>query len=206
VAEIFAITFPIQAALKRLLDLVIAISLLVFLAPALILVALAIYLESGGPVLFRQTRGGFHGRPFDIFKFRSMRVAENGSDVVQAVRGDARITKVGRFLRATSIDELPQLLNVISGEMSLVGPRSHPRAMDTEYGVLIPTYNLRQKVKPGMTGLAQINGHRGPTPTLDSMRARVELDLAYARKASIGLDLKIILRTPAQVMRGRNAH
>ena len=196
----------LQAALKRSLDLMVAIPVLFLLLPILGLVALAIYLESDGPVLFRQTRLGLHGKPFDIFKFRSMRATENGPDVVQATRGDARVTRVGRVLRATSIDELPQLLNVISGEMSLVGPRPHPRSMDIQYAALIPTYNLRQNVKPGMTGLAQVNGHRGATPTLETMRARIALDLVYAQNLSVTEDLKILLRTPLEVLRATNAY
>ncbi len=196
-----------RAVRKRVLDLCLAIPVLLLLLPILGVAALAIYLESGGaPVLFRQTRLGLYGHPFEILKFRSMRVMENGPNVVQAMRGDARVTRVGRILRATSIDELPQLFNVISGEMSLVGPRPHPRAMDIEYGALIPTYNLRQSVKPGMTGLAQINGHRGATPTLEAMRARIALDLVYAAQSSIFLDLKILLRTPLEVLRATNAY
>lgn len=196
----------LQTALKRGLDLLVAVPVLFLLLPVLGLAALAVYLESDGPVLFRQTRLGLNGKPFEIFKFRSMRVTENGSDVVQAVRGDARVTRVGRILRATSIDELPQLLNVISGEMSLVGPRPHPRSMDKEYGALISTYNLRQNVKPGMTGLAQVNGHRGATPTLETMRDRIALDLTYAQSVSLALDLKILMRTPLEVLRATNAY
>jgi exopolysaccharide biosynthesis polyprenyl glycosylphosphotransferase len=191
---------------KRLLDLSIALPLLIVSAPLLIAVALWIRLDSKGPALFRQTRLGQGGRSFGILKFRTMNVVEDGACVVQAARNDARITRAGRFLRASSIDELPQLLNVIRGEMSLVGPRPHATAHDALYSALIPEYNGRQAVKPGITGWAQVNGYRGGTPTLDLMQKRVELDLWYARHGSLGLDLLILLRTPLEMLRSRNAY
>jgi len=196
----------LQPALKRLLDLAIAVPMLVLLAPLLAAIALWIALDSTGPVLFRQTRRGLGGRPFTIVKFRTMNVLENGAGVVQATENDPRVTRAGRILRKASLDELPQLLNVIKGEMSLVGPRPHALAHDDYYGVRIEDYALRQSVKPGITGWAQVHGLRGETPTLDSMRQRVLLDVWYARNTELVLDLEILLRTPFEVLRHRNAH
>lgn len=196
----------LQAFLKRSLDLAVSVPLLILLSPVLLVIAGLIRLDSAGPVLFHQTRRGKGGKPFDIVKFRTMRVMENGDDVVQAVRNDPRITRFGAWLRKSSLDELPQLWNVISGEMSLVGPRPHARAHDQLYGILIADYTLRQSVKPGITGWAQIHGHRGETSTLEAMRCRVELDLWYARHASAALDFRILLRTPLEVLRSRNAY
>jgi putative colanic acid biosynthesis UDP-glucose lipid carrier transferase len=195
----------LQPALKRALDVVVAVPALVLCAPLLALLALIIRIDSGGPVLFRQTRLGQDGRPFDIFKFRTMTVMENDETVVQAKENDRRVTRCGKWLRSTSLDELPQLLNVISGEMSLVGPRPHARAHDVHYGKLIANYDLRQAVKPGITGWAQVNGHRGETPTLQAMRTRVDLDIWYVKNGSLALDLAILLRTPLVVLLGRNA-
>ena len=199
-------SFPLQAVLKRTLDLAIAIPLLVLCAPLVAVLALLIALDSGGPVLFLQTRLGRHGEPFNIFKFRTMRVMENGDTVVQARKDDERVTRCGKWLRATSLDELPQLINVIAGEMSIVGPRPHAVAHDLHYAGVIPSYNLRQAVKPGITGWAQVNGHRGETPTVEAMQARVDLDVWYARHANLAFDLKILLRTPLAVLSARNAH
>ena len=198
--------FRLEPALKRALDLIVAVPLLVFCAPLLIALALLVRFDSRGPALFRQTRLGRGGKAFDIFKFRTMRVMENGDSVVQATAGDVRVTRPGRWLRASSLDELPQLLNVIKGDMSLVGPRPHARAHDTHYAALIANYTLRQDVKPGITGWAQINGHRGETPTTDAMRARVDLDIWYAKNTSLALDLAILARTPFAVLSARNAH
>ncbi len=191
---------------KRVLDLAVAAVLLVLLSPLLALVTLAIALDSPGPVLFAQRRTGLHGKTFPIFKFRSMHVMEDGAEVTQAVKGDARITRVGRIIRKTSIDELPQLFNVLAGQMSLVGPRPHALAHDDYYGARIAHYADRFAVKPGITGWAQVNGSRGPTPTLDVMQARIDLDRWYAAHASFALDLKILARTPLEVLRTRNAH
>lgn len=196
----------LEPALKRTLDLAIAIPALILLAPLLAIISLIVYIDTGAPVLFRQTRLGRGGKPFDIFKFRTMTVMENGDTIVQAKANDLRVTRSGKWLRKSSIDELPQLLNVIAGDMSIVGPRPHARAHDVEYGKLIAGYNLRQTVKPGMTGWAQVNGHRGETPTTASMKARVDFDIWYARHMSILLDLKIIVRTPMAVLGARNAH
>jgi exopolysaccharide biosynthesis polyprenyl glycosylphosphotransferase len=193
-------------ALKRILDIVLSLALIVLIAPLLFLVAFLIRLDSAGPVLFCQTRLGIGGRPFKILKFRTMTVLENGDRVVQATRNDPRITRIGRFLRQSSIDELPQLINVLNGEMSLVGPRPHARAHDAYYGAVIDGYDDRQQMKPGITGWAQVNGFRGETPTVDCMRDRVAHDLWYVRHFDFALDLKILARTLFEVVRPRNAH
>ncbi|HEX3944904.1 MAG TPA: exopolysaccharide biosynthesis polyprenyl glycosylphosphotransferase [Rhizomicrobium sp.] len=196
----------IDLALKRILDIGLSLALIAFIAPFLLLVALLIRIDSAGPALFRQTRLGLGGRPFDILKFRTMNVLENGNRVVQATRNDPRVTRLGRFLRQTSIDELPQLLNVLRGEMSLIGPRPHARAHDAYYGAVIDGYNERQQMKPGITGWAQVNGFRGETPTIDCMRDRVAHDLWYVRHFDFALDLKILALTLFEVARPRNAH
>ena len=191
---------------KRLLDLVIAVPVLIVLTPLLAFLALLIRLDSPGPVLFCQKRLGYRGRSFGILKLRTMRVLEDGETVTQARPDDTRTTRLGRWLRASSLDELPQLINVIKGEMSLVGPRPHAKAHDEFYGRLIANYPRRQDVKPGMTGWAQIHGLRGATPTVDIMSARVDFDVWYANHASFALDLKILLRTPFEVLSRRNAY
>ena len=191
---------------KRLLDLVIAVPALIVVAPLLMVLALLIRLDSAGPALFRQRRLGHRGRPFDILKLRTMTVQENGNAIEQARPDDERTTRMGRWLRAFSLDELPQLINVVKGEMSLVGPRPHAWAHDMLYGRLISDYNQRQQVKPGITGWAQIHGFRGATPTVEIMSRRVDLDVWYADHASLGLDLKILLRTPFEVLSRRNAY
>ncbi len=196
----------LQPVLKRTLDLAVAVPMLILFAPVLAVLALIVLLDSGGPVFFRQTRLGLNGKAFDVFKFRTMRVMENGDNVVQATRNDSRVTRSGRWLRSTSLDELPQLLNIIAGDMSLVGPRPHARAHDVFYAAKIADYTQRQTVKPGVTGWAQVNGHRGETPTVDAMRERVDLDIWYARNTSVLLDLKILLRTPLAVLGRRNAY
>jgi exopolysaccharide biosynthesis polyprenyl glycosylphosphotransferase len=191
---------------KRVLDLTVAATLLVLLAPLMAVIALLIRLDSRGPIFFRQNRTGLRGRPFAIMKFRSMAVLENGETIVQATKDDERTTHVGRILRKTSLDELPQLFNVLMGEMSLVGPRPHAIAHDRLYSTLIENYQLRQLVKPGITGWAQVNGLRGETPAIEDMRDRVTLDIWYARRANLALDFKILLRTPFEVFRQRNAY
>jgi lipopolysaccharide/colanic/teichoic acid biosynthesis glycosyltransferase len=165
-----------------------------------------ISLDGAGPVIFSQTRLGIGGTPFGVLKFRTMTVVEDGEHVVQAARNDARITRIGAVLRSASLDELPQLINVFRGEMSLVGPRPHAIVHDAFYASMIPEYPLRQSVKPGITGWAQINGLRGGTPTLDLMQRRIDMDLWYADRASIALDLLILLRTPLELLRRRNAY
>jgi len=194
------------AALKRAMDVVLATGLLCLLGPLLLLIALLIRLDSAGPALFRQTRLGLNGRPFDLLKFRSMSVLENGDRIVQATKNDPRVTRVGRILRKASLDELPQLVNVLKGEMSLVGPRPHARAHDDYYAQQIDIYRLRQTVKPGITGWAQVHGLRGETPTLALMRQRVEHDVWYAQNLSLALDIEILVRTVFEIFRHRNAH
>jgi exopolysaccharide biosynthesis polyprenyl glycosylphosphotransferase len=171
-----------------------------------LIVALAIRLDSKGPIFFRQNRIGFSGRTFQIYKFRTMITMDNGDVVRQASRNDKRVTRVGRLLRRSSIDELPQLLNVLQGEMSLVGPRPHAVAHDNEYDKLIAVYALRHHMKPGITGWAQVNGCRGETPTLDSMRERVEHDIWYINNWSLWLDIVTLFRTVLELARSRNAY
>ena len=192
--------------LKRAMDVLVAGGALLFFAPLLVLVALLIKLESPGPVLFRQSRGGLNGRSFTILKFRSMRCQENGSKVVQAKREDDRITTIGRFIRKTSIDELPQLLNVIRGDMSIIGPRPHALAHDEQYGALIANYHLRFRARPGLTGLAQIKGLRGGTDTVDAMAARIDADNEYIERWSLSGDIKILLMTVPHLLMGENAY
>jgi putative colanic acid biosysnthesis UDP-glucose lipid carrier transferase len=180
---------------KRLIDVVGSAVGLVFLLPLLALVALLICLESRGSPIFRQRRTGYKGAPFVIYKFRTMSVAEDGDTVVQAVRGDERITQFGKFLRRSSIDELPQLLNVLKGDMSLVGPRPHAVAHDEFYGGEIAGYAARFDAKPGITGLAQVSGFRGGTQDIALMAARVARDVDYIRHWSLWLDLRILVRT-----------
>ncbi|GGK38137.1 exopolysaccharide biosynthesis polyprenyl glycosylphosphotransferase [Salinarimonas ramus] len=191
---------------KRALDVAVSATMLFFLAPLLVAVAAAVKLDSPGPVFFRQTRRGFSGRTFQILKFRSMSCAENGAEVRQASRDDDRTTALGRFLRASSIDELPQLVNVLRGEMSLVGPRPHAMAHDAYYTGLIEAYADRHHVKPGLTGWAQVNGHRGATPEVGHMQARVTHDLWYIDNWSLWLDLRIIVRTALVVLKDDNAY
>lgn len=192
--------------LKRAMDVLVAGGALLFFAPLLALVAVLIKLESPGPVLFRQSRGGLNGQAFTIFKFRSMRCQENGSKVVQAKRDDDRITTVGRILRKTSIDELPQLLNVLRGDMSIVGPRPHALAHDEQYGAVIPNYHLRFRARPGLTGLAQIKGLRGGTSAVEAMAARVDADNEYIERWTLSGDVKILLMTVPHLLLAENAY
>ena len=179
---------------------------LAMLVPLFTVVSIAIKLDSSGPVLFRQHRTGFNGRKFSIYKFRTMTTMDNGTEVRQAIRNDARVTRVGRWLRSTSIDELPQLLNVLAGHMSLVGPRPHAVAHDDHYSCVISDYAMRQHVKPGITGWAQVNGFRGETAEIDQMRQRVEHDVWYISNWSFLLDIRIIARTCIQVMNPENVY
>ncbi len=185
----------LQSALKRMLDISLAGPAFILLLPIMLLIALGVRLTSPGPALFKQLRHGFNGEKFWIYKFRSMRVMENGGKVIQAQRNDSRVTPFGAFLRRTSLDELPQIINVLQGRMSIVGPRPHAIAHNKHYRKLIGGYMLRHKVKPGITGWAQVNGLRGETDSLDKMKLRVEYDLYYLKNWSLGLDLQIILRT-----------
>ena len=180
---------------KRAFDICVAASALLVVLPTMLIVAVLIKLDSAGPVFFRQRRSGGGGKVFDILKFRSMRVLENGDDVRQAVRSDDRVTRIGAFLRRTSMDELPQLINVLRGEMSIVGPRPHAVAHDRHFGALIANYNCRFMAKPGLTGLAQIRGQRGQIHMLSCMEARVMSDVEYIETWSLLHDLSIIIRT-----------
>ncbi|MDE2179189.1 MAG: undecaprenyl-phosphate glucose phosphotransferase, partial [Xanthomonadaceae bacterium] len=182
--------------LKSLFDRVFAATILLLLAPLLALIALAVKLGSRGPVLYRQQRHGLDGQVIEVLKFRTMRLHEEpAGQVLQATPGDPRVTALGRVLRRTSLDELPQFWNVLKGEMSVVGPRPHAAEHNHDYGRKLQGYMQRHRVKPGLTGLAQINGFRGPTETLDKMAQRVELDIDYIERWSLWLDLKIILMT-----------
>ncbi|MCD5718973.1 undecaprenyl-phosphate glucose phosphotransferase [Klebsiella pneumoniae] len=185
----------INMVLKRLEDIIVSLVILILISPVLLVIALAVKITSKGPVIFRQVRYGMDGKSIKVWKFRSMTVMENGTEVTQATKNDVRVTKVGRFLRSTSLDELPQFFNVLFGQMSVVGPRPHAIAHNEQYRRLIQGYMLRHKVKPGITGLAQVNGWRGETDTLEKMEKRIEFDLLYIRGWSIWLDLKIIFLT-----------
>lgn len=191
----------IERALKRTFDVISASTILVLLSPLMVLTALMIKLDSPGPALFRQKRNGFNGSVFSIYKFRSMRVLEDGPRIQQATRDDPRVTRLGRWLRRTSIDELPQLFNVLSGDMSLVGPRPHAVAHNTEYQTVVSNYAFRHHVKPGITGWAQVNGLRGETQTVELMAKRVEFDLWYINHWSLWLDLRIIVKTALMTAR-----
>jgi len=192
---------------KSLLDVVVGGLALILCAPVMLAAALAIKLTSPGPIIFRQSRHGWDGGVFQIWKFRSMYCRpEEGGRLVQAKVGDNRVTPVGRFLRRSSIDELPQLFNVLRGEMSLVGPRPHEVNQNRDYAKLIVAYMARHRIKPGITGLAQIGGLRGETDTLEKMKDRVELDLRYINGWSIWLDLWILLKTPFALLSHRNVY
>ncbi|AQQ66308.1 undecaprenyl-phosphate glucose phosphotransferase [Microbulbifer agarilyticus] len=200
---------PIQGFdgwLKRLEDLVLATMILVAISPLMLLIALAVKCSSPGPVIFKQRRYGLDGRTIYVWKFRSMTTMDDGEKVMQAKSGDQRITAVGRILRRTSLDELPQFFNVLRGTMSIVGPRPHAVAHNEEYRNLVNGYMLRHKVKPGITGLAQIKGFRGETDTLDKMSRRVEYDLEYIRRWSIILDLRIVFLTVYRGFYHKNAY
>jgi Undecaprenyl-phosphate glucose phosphotransferase len=180
---------------KRFFDLIGAAAMLLLLSPLMLITALLIKLDSPGPIFFFQTRNGFNGHKFKIVKFRTMYVLEDGDHIRQATRADPRVTPLGRWLRRVNIDELPQVLNVLKGDMSLVGPRPHAVAHNSEFENLVANYAFRQHVKPGITGWAQVNGYRGETPTPDLMAQRVEFDLWYIRNWSMWLDLRILFRT-----------
>lgn len=185
----------VNSVIKRIEDICLSAFILLLISPVLCCIAAAVKLSSPGPVIFRQTRYGMDGKPIKVWKFRSMRVMENDSVVTQATRSDPRVTRVGSFLRRTSLDELPQFINVLTGGMSIVGPRPHAVAHNEQYRSLIEGYMLRHKVKPGITGWAQINGWRGETDTLEKMEKRIEFDLEYIREWSLWLDIKIVFLT-----------
>ena len=198
--------FGVDGALKRVVDLTLCVAGLVCLSIPMLAVAIAVKLTSRGPVFFRQKRYGLDGKEIYVWKFRSMTVQENGAEVKQATKNDKRLTPIGGFLRRSSIDELPQLFNVLLGQMSLVGPRPHANAHNEYYRKQIDGYMLRHKVKPGITGLAQVNGYRGETETLDKMEKRIWFDHQYIREWSIWLDLKIIFKTFSVVFSRENAY
>jgi Undecaprenyl-phosphate glucose phosphotransferase len=195
-----------QRSLKQGMDRILAAVSLIALVPFFAVISAAVRLESPGPAFFLQTRVGFNGRKFRIFKFRTMSTLDNGPVIVQATRNDNRVTHLGKLLRMLSIDEVPQLLNVLRGEMSLVGPRPHALAHDNEYDLLIATYAVRHKMKPGITGWAQVNGFRGETPELRMMKHRVESDLWYIEYWSLWLDIRILLLTVVRILRPNNAY
>jgi Undecaprenyl-phosphate glucose phosphotransferase len=200
---------PLSAAqrnLKQGMDRILAAMSLVALIPFFAVISAAIRMESSGPAFFLQTRIGFNGRPFKIFKFRTMSTLDDGSVIVQATKNDNRVTHLGRLLRKLSIDEVPQLLNVLRGDMSLVGPRPHALAHDNEYDQLIATYAIRHKMKPGITGWAQVNGFRGETPEIGMMKRRVESDLWYIEYWSLWLDIRILLVTVVRVLKPDNVY
>jgi undecaprenyl-phosphate galactose phosphotransferase/putative colanic acid biosynthesis UDP-glucose lipid carrier transferase len=191
---------------KRVVDIFVATLALMFFLPVMALTAIAIKLDGPGPVIFRQHRKGFNGRQFIMLKFRTMTVQENGPVVSQATHDDPRVTAIGRLLRSASIDELPQLLNVLKGEMSLIGPRPHALAHDNYFENILGDYAFRHHVKPGMTGWAQCNGARGATPSIEHISERVKLDLWYINNWSLWLDIQILMKTFFEVLRKRNAY
>lgn len=193
-------------ALKRAEDVVISAIILLLIAIPLLFIALGVKLTSKGPVFFRQRRRGLDGQDIRILKFRSMTCMEDGAVVTQATKCDSRVTPFGSFLRRTSLDELPQFIQVLTGDMSIVGPRPHALAHNEHYAKLIPGYDLRHSVRPGITGWAQVNGWRGETDTLEKMEKRIQHDLQYIERWSIWLDLLIILRTIIGGFLSKNAY
>lgn len=196
----------INGWLKRAQDVVLSSLILLLISPLMLALAIGVKLSSPGPILFKQRRYGLDGREIYVFKFRTMTVCEDGPQIPQATRNDPRVTRFGNFLRRTSMDELPQFFNVLWGTMSIVGPRPHAVAHNEYYRQRIPGYMLRHKVRPGITGWAQINGWRGETETLEKMEKRVEYDLDYLRRWSLGLDLKIIYLTLLHGFTGTQAY
>ena len=196
-----------NSVIKRIEDVIVSSMILLFIAPIMIVVALAVKLTSSGPVIFKQKRLGVNGEKIEVYKFRSMKVhQEDHGKVTQAVKNDPRLTPIGQFLRKTSLDELPQFINVLEGKMSVVGPRPHALAHNEEYMELVDSYMKRHKVKPGITGLAQVNGYRGETDTLEKMQKRVEMDLKYINSWSVILDIKIIFLTVLKGFNNPNAY
>ena len=195
-----------NGTVKRVSDIVLATLILMLVSPVLLAIALAVKWTSAGPIIFRQRRYGLDGEEILVYKFRSMTVTEDGPVVAQAQKGDDRITPLGAFLRRTSLDELPQFINVLQGRMSIVGPRPHAVAHNEMYRKLIKGYMVRHKVKPGITGWAQVNGYRGETETLDKMQGRIDYDLDYLRNWSLRLDLLIIYKTVRVVVGDQKAY
>lgn len=195
-----------DSVLKRGFDVLGSVAILAIVALPMLMIALAVRLTSKGPILFKQTRYGLDGQSIEVWKFRTMTSMDNGHVIRQAQRNDSRLTPIGGFLRKTSLDELPQFINVLGGQMSIVGPRPHAIAHNEEYRKLIKGYMLRHKVKPGITGWAQVNGWRGETDTLEKMEKRVQFDLAYIRNWNIWLDVKIVLMTVSKGFTSKNAY
>jgi len=198
--------YGFNGLVKRMEDYVLATLILFGIAPMMLAIAIGVKLSSPGPVLFKQRRYGVDGRKIFVYKFRTMSVVEDGEVIRQATKNDSRVTPFGAFLRRTSLDELPQFINVLQGRMSVVGPRPHAVAHNELYRKLIRGYMIRHKVRPGITGLAQVNGYRGETETVEKMKARIEYDLAYLRNWSLVLDLQILLKTVVVVLRKQNAY
>ena len=198
--------FGVDGWLKNAEDLILGSIILIVVFIPMVIISIGVKISSPGPVFFRQTRYGLRGEKIDVWKFRTMNVCENGDEVKQATRNDPRVTKFGSFLRKTSLDELPQFINVLQGSMSIVGPRPHAVAHNEQYRKIIDGYMLRHKVKPGITGLAQVNGWRGEIDSLDKMQKRIECDLAYMRNWSIWLDRRIIVRMSIKEFAGENAY
>jgi putative colanic acid biosynthesis UDP-glucose lipid carrier transferase len=195
-----------RGVIKRIIDIALALTVLVVAMPLMLVAAALVRLSSPGPVIFKQRRYGLDGREILIYKFRTMTVIEDGPQIIQASKADARVTAVGRFMRRYSLDELPQLVNVLQGQMSLVGPRPHAVAHNEEYRKLIKGYMIRHKVPPGITGLAQVNGCRGETARVEDMQARVDYDLEYLRHWSPLLDFKILFLTALRLLRDEKAY
>jgi putative colanic acid biosynthesis UDP-glucose lipid carrier transferase len=191
---------------KRLTDIAFSAGILLMTLPVLVIVAVSVKLSSPGPIIFKQRRYGLDGREIQVYKFRTMRVTEDGTKIRQASKTDSRVTRIGSILRRSSLDELPQLINVLQGRMSLVGPRPHAVAHNEEYRKLIKGYMVRHKVLPGITGLAQVNGCRGETAQLEDMQARVNYDLDYLRYWTPMLDIKILFLTIFKVFRDEKAY
>ncbi len=198
--------YGVNGMIKRISDLVLASAILILISPVMAAIAIGVKMSSPGPILFQQRRYGVDGSEITIYKFRSMTVCEDGPQIAQATKNDGRITRIGAFLRRSSLDELPQFINVLQGKMSVVGPRPHAIAHNELYRKLIKGYMIRHKVKPGITGWAQVNGYRGETETIEKMQKRIEYDLDYLRNWSLRLDLYIILKTVPVVLRQRNAY
>jgi Undecaprenyl-phosphate glucose phosphotransferase len=198
--------YGLNGMVKRASDIVLAALILALIAPLMLAIAIGVKRSSPGPILFKQRRYGLDGREIVVYKFRTMKVQEDGDVIRQATRDDARVTRFGAYLRRTSLDELPQFINVLQGRMSVVGPRPHAVAHNEMYRKLIKGYMIRHKVRPGITGWAQVNGLRGETDTLDKMKERIEYDLEYLRNWSLLLDLQIVVKTVFVVLRKQNAY
>jgi lipopolysaccharide/colanic/teichoic acid biosynthesis glycosyltransferase len=196
----------VGGAVKRTWDILLSGTAILLLSPLLAVIALAVVLQSRGPAFFLQRRGGYRGRPFLVYKFRTMTVADDGDEIDQAKRGDSRVTWLGAILRKASLDELPQLFNVFRGDMSIVGPRPHAIAHDRKFAAWAPEYRHRGVARPGITGLAQVNGSRGLVNTPEELKERVRLDLAYTARWSLWLDVLIIVRTVLVIFRDPKAH